>query len=151
MKKLAPYMAILLSLSTTVFAADPPEVTEGDGAETLYQANKDKALVISQINKTFVLQGADAKDAGQPPDISMSVGSFFFIRAGSFFFIRNDETDTVHNVYDLTDQSWVLKKQRPGSIAAVKFSEPGVHVLRCAIHPQMKMLVKVTPAAEKKN
>ena len=63
---------------------------------------------------------------------------------------ENDEEKTVHNVYDATDHNWVLKKQLPSSVAAVKFKEPGAHDLRCAIHPGMKIKVKVDEGGAEK-
>jgi plastocyanin len=65
------------------------------------------------------------------------------VKAGEYFFIVNEEDKFIHNVYDMDDESWILKKQEPSGIAAIKFDEAGTHAIRCAIHPTMKTLIKV--------
>jgi plastocyanin len=126
------FFAILL-LSYPVQAG--VDVIEGEEAKVLYEEQKDSAETLSQINKIFVLKKPGGENIENPPEVSAPVGSYLFI--------VNDEEKTVHNVYDQTDHSWVLKKQLPAGIAALKFTEPGIHELRCAIHPGMKVTIKV--------
>lgn len=54
--------------------------------------------------------------------------------------------DTVnHNLYSETKGLEFDVLQKPGSSQAVRFAQPGVAEVRCAIHPVMKLEVKVTP------
>lgn len=109
-------------------------VTEGDDAKKLYDAEKGKAQILVQKDKVFILR-AGGVETPKPDQIK--------VKAGEHFYIANEEGEYVHNVYDETDAGWVLKKQEPSSVAAVSFSAPGEHHLRCAIHPQMKVTVAV--------
>ena len=43
------------------------------------------------------------------------------VKAGEQIFLTNEEEKYVHNVYDTTDNSWVLKKQEPGGVAVISF------------------------------
>lgn len=111
------------------------EVLEGQDAEYLMKEHQSSAAVLSQKNKVFVLNKSDGEKVQNPQEITVKVGEYFFI--------TNEEDRTVHNVYDLVDRSWVLKKQIPGGIAAIKFNEAKMHKLNCAIHPQMRVTVNV--------
>jgi plastocyanin len=111
------------------------EVVEGDDAKILYEKQKNSAETLSQFNKNFILNKPDGQNIEKPAEIT--------VKKDSYLFILNKEEKIVHNVYDQTDHSWVLKKQLPSGIAGIKFTEPGVHELRCAIHPGMKITVKV--------
>jgi plastocyanin len=111
------------------------EVLEGDKAKSLKETHN-TAQTLSQKDKVFLLKKPSGETAEmQPKEIT--------VEAGDYLFINNDEENTVHNVYDMSDQSWVLKKQLPGSMAAIKFTEPKEHKLRCAIHPNMQTTVNV--------
>ncbi|MEW5727294.1 MAG: plastocyanin/azurin family copper-binding protein [Pseudomonadota bacterium] len=51
----------------------------------------------------------------------------------------------VHNVYSQTPgMEFDLQQQQPGGSSPVKFDKVGEADIRCAIHPTMKMTVKVT-------
>jgi plastocyanin len=127
--------AAALMLSAPVFAAS--KVVEGDEAKQLYDAQKTKAQVLVQKDGSFHLRKPGAAEEDKPATLT--------VKAGELFFITNEEMAFVHNVYDETDASWVLKKQVPSSVAALAFDTPGEHKLRCAIHPKMQVTVMVTP------
>jgi plastocyanin len=112
-------------------------VVEGDEAMKLYQAEKSKAQVLVQKGKEFVWRSPDGKEIIKPESVNVKVGQRFYI--------TNEEHEIIHNVYDTTDASWVLKKQEPSKVAAITFLKPGEHYLRCAIHPLMKITVKIAP------
>lgn len=111
------------------------QVTEGDEAKTLYAADKGKVQVLVQKNKEFTLRAPGGKETPKSETITVKVGERFYI--------VNEEDTFVHNVYDVTDSSWVLRKQSPGNVAALVFNTPGKHSLRCAMHPIMKIDVNV--------
>lgn len=110
-------------------------VVEGDDAKKLYEKEKKTAKVLVQKNKEFTLRLPDGKEIEKPEQLTVKIGERFYI--------VNEEDTFVHNVYDVTDSSWVLTKQLPGNVAAVTFEDAGTHMLRCAIHPIMHTNVKV--------
>ena len=107
---------------------------EGEKAKTLYEAKGASAKVLAQKDKTFIV-----RDGGQETPEAAEI----HVKAGETFFLTNEEEKYVHNVYDTSDNSWVLKKQEPSEVAAITFDNPGEHKLRCAIHPKMKINVIV--------
>jgi plastocyanin len=109
-------------------------VVEGLEAKKMYDAAKDTAQILVQKNKVFILRH-EGKEEDRPEEVE--------VKAGEFFFIVNEEDKFIHNVYDMDDESWILKKQEPSGIAAIKFDEAGRHAIRCAIHPTMKTVLKV--------
>ena len=135
MRKIIPVLFLCLLFLAPASAHAKTEVLEGDAAKALLAEQKDSAQVLAQLNKMFVLRVPGQEEQKSPKEITLE--------AGSYLFIANEEDMTVHNVYDTTDQSWVLKKQLPSGIAAIKFMEPGDHELRCAIHPAMKIKINV--------
>jgi plastocyanin len=51
-----------------------------------------------------------------------------------------------HNVYSVTPgMSFDLQVQKPGQRDAVTFEHAGEVAVQCAIHPQMKLKITVTP------
>lgn len=134
MLKKAAALFILCLLSLPVAGHAATLVTEGDDAKKLYDAEKAKSQVLVQKDKNFILRAGGA-ETPKPTDLK--------VKAGERFFIANEEGEYVHNVYDESDAGWVLKKQEPSSVAAIAFDAPGVHKLRCAIHPQMRITVTV--------
>lgn len=65
------------------------------------------------------------------------------IKAGSTIVFENDDKAT-HNVYSRTKgHKFDIGAQRPGTSASHTFSETGKVKVRCAIHPRMKLTVKV--------
>jgi plastocyanin len=138
-----PYLIFFVLILLAYPAHADVEVTEGEEAKTLYAEYKDSATTLAQINKVFVLKKPGEENIKNPLEISVPTGSYLFI--------INEEEKTVHNIYDQTDHSWVLKKQLPAGIAALKFTAPGIHELRCAIHPTMKTTINVTENPDGKN
>lgn len=67
------------------------------------------------------------------------------VRVGeALTFVNKDEVS--HNVYSKTPgMSFDLGRQKPGDSNDVSFDHPGEADVICAIHPQMKMKVKVEP------
>ena len=82
------------------------------------------AVTVSQKEKTFA-----------PAEAS--------VRVGQTVEIVNDDT-TVHNAYCQSgDFKFNSGPQQPGSRAKLVFTAPGAYEVRCAIHPKMKLTVKV--------
>lgn len=128
-------MAVLaLSLSAAPAMAGTT-VVEGDEALALYEEKKGVFQTLKQLKKKFYLISPAGEETKKPKKMT--------VKAGEFIFLTNDEEKIVHNVYDESDKSWVLKKQQPGGTAAISFDTPGVHKLRCAIHPKMRVEVTV--------
>jgi plastocyanin len=66
------------------------------------------------------------------------------IKPGQSVIFANKDPIT-HNVYSKTPgMSFDLKTQKPGESSEVKFDHAGESEVQCAIHPQMKMKIKVT-------
>jgi plastocyanin len=65
------------------------------------------------------------------------------IKAGQTVTFANKDAIT-HNVFSSTPgMSFDLKTQKPGESSEVKFDKVGEATVQCAIHPQMRMKVKV--------
>ena len=57
-------------------------------------------------------------------------------------FTNNDEV--THNMFSRTEgHKFNLKMQKPGERKDVSFDTPGEVLVRCAIHPKMKLVVEV--------
>lgn len=66
------------------------------------------------------------------------------IKSGQSVVFANKDPIT-HNVYSKTPgMSFDLKTQKSGESSEVKFDHAGESEVQCAIHPQMKMKIKVT-------
>ena len=66
------------------------------------------------------------------------------IKAGQSVVFANKDPIT-HNVYSKTPgMSFDLRTQKAGESSEVKFDHAGESDVQCAIHPQMKMKIKVT-------
>lgn len=135
MKKQCIQLLLIMSMNAVmgVVFADVV-VTEGVEAQKLYNEKRNSAQILVQKNKVFILRH-QGKEEEKPEELE--------VKKGETFFIVNEEDKFIHNVYDLDDESWILKKQEPGGIAAIRFEKEGRHSLRCAIHPTMKTLIKV--------
>ena len=84
-------------------------------------------VVVNQKNKTF-----------DPASVT--------IRAHHFITIKNDD-DTVHHAYCSTaDFKYNSGPQQVGTSVNIMFPKPGTYEVRCAIHPQMVLVVNVTGA-----
>ena len=65
------------------------------------------------------------------------------IRSGDRIVFQNRDT-VVHNIYSTTPGfEFEIKTQLPGQNGEEKFVGAGQAEVRCAIHPQMKMVVNV--------
>ena len=66
------------------------------------------------------------------------------INVGDTITFTNDEKDITHNVYSLGPKNtFELKTQPPGKTSQVEFKDAGDTDVECAIHPGMKLKVKV--------
>lgn len=66
------------------------------------------------------------------------------VAPGDTVAFHNDEKDVTHNVYSLGPKNpFELKIQTPGSKSEVVFKDEGETDVECAIHPGMKLKVKV--------
>ena len=131
------WIILLVALALPVGVEAKTDVIQGAKAKALYETNRAKAVMLVQKHKIFILRRPDGKEESNPKLVR--------VRIGQPLYIANEEDIFVHNVYDLTDASWVLKKQTPASMAAIMFDTPGTRQLRCAIHPTMEISVEVTP------
>lgn len=61
-------------------------------------------------------------------------------RGGAVLFVNDD--DVMHTVYS-REGRFTLPAQQPGERASATFSEAGTYEVKCAIHPGMKLKVKV--------
>jgi plastocyanin len=67
------------------------------------------------------------------------------IKQGEAIEFVNDDTVT-HNVFSKSEVNpFNLKLQPPGNTQLVRFARPGTAVVRCAIHPMMRLEVTVEP------
>ncbi|NRA67643.1 MAG: hypothetical protein HRU19_24390 [Pseudobacteriovorax sp.] len=65
------------------------------------------------------------------------------IKKGESITFVNDD-NTPHNVFSMTkDHKFNLKIQQPNSKSSQTFDKPGEAIVRCAIHPKMKLKVIV--------
>lgn len=66
------------------------------------------------------------------------------VKKGDTVTFQNDD-EVTHNVFSQSPgMGFDLKTQKPGQSSQVKFDRAGKAEVRCAIHPQMKMIVNVT-------
>ena len=67
------------------------------------------------------------------------------VRRGEAIRFVNDDT-VAHNVFSKSPAAaFNLKLQPPGQSEEVRFEHPGTAVVRCAIHPMMRLEVTVEP------
>lgn len=112
-------MNYLITILTIIFSA------------SAYSAD----IIIDQKNKTFL----DAS-GNEIKEISAKVGDKLIF--------KNSEDSVTHNVYSLSPgNSFELKTQKPGEKSIVDLSsgshKKGVMEVECAIHPNMKVKVKI--------
>ncbi len=94
------------------------------GASLLASAALAEEVVISQKGKAF-----------SEKKITLKVGD-------TISFVNDD--DITHNVYSRSKgQKFDIGAQRPGTTVPHQFTAPGKVKVRCAIHPRMKLTVKV--------
>jgi plastocyanin len=63
---------------------------------------------------------------------------------GSVVHFANDETFVHHAFVDTSDFKADTGDIPPGERRDIVFTQAGLYTIRCAIHPQMKLLVEVT-------
>ena len=98
-------------------------------------------IVFSALVVVYPAAAADVAvdQVGQkfdPHSVTIKVGD-------SIKFLNNDDVD--HNI-TLIDSGGVAEDrgiQKPGTIIPVRFSAAGEFLVRCSMHPRMKMQVKV--------
>jgi plastocyanin len=67
------------------------------------------------------------------------------IKAGDKVVFKNDDSFS-HNIFSLTDaQPFDLGTFGNGQSKAVTYAKPGKYEVECAIHPDMRLVVTVTP------
>jgi plastocyanin len=87
-------------------------------------------IKIVQKEKTFLKDGSDAVTT-----LNVKVGD-------KIVFVNQD--NVTHNVYSKDGgNAFEIAKQEPGQEKAIEFKEAGTAKIRCAIHPKMKVEVKV--------
>jgi plastocyanin len=82
-------------------------------------------FVVSQIGRTF-----------RPAELT--------IKRGDTIQILNDDGDLLHHVYlDSEKFTFDSGDQKPGSRTSIQFPVVGDFTVLCAIHPKMKLIVRV--------
>jgi plastocyanin len=67
------------------------------------------------------------------------------VKVGDKVAFRNDDGFS-HNIFSLTDaMPFDLGTYANGQVKTVTFAKPGKFEIECAIHPEMRMLIEVTP------
>ena len=95
------------------------------GVVTAALAVSASQIVVSQKGREF-----------NPGEISLS--------RGDSIQIVNDDGDLLHHAYiDSKKFSFDSGDQQPGSKTNIVFTETGDFIVRCAIHPKMKLAVHV--------
>ncbi len=91
-------------------------------------------VLVTQKEKTFI-----APNGGPAADGATELT----IKKGQTVTFKNED-NVAHNVFS-KGAKFNLKIQAPGEQKSFAFDEPGIHEVRCAIHPKMMLKVKVTP------
>ena len=109
-------------------------------------------------NIFYLLAGGVALTAGGRPAAAATVtvlqkGKQFSqdsvtVKIGDTLLFQNAETDISHNVYSISPgNEFELKTQKPGTrtpiVIDAKGHQEGDMMVECAIHPKMKLKVKV--------
>jgi plastocyanin len=76
-------------------------------------------------------------------DRAFSVSTLAVKVGDQVVFVNQDTVN--HNIYSETKGLEFDVLQKPGTSHTVRFAQPGVTEVRCAIHPVMKLEVRVTP------
>jgi plastocyanin len=105
-----------------------------------------RGTLCALLGAALLLLGVDGEPkhvVGQK-DKQFSTSAITIKRGETIQFV-NDDTVT-HNVFSKSDVNpFNLKLQPPGAAQLVRFARPGTAVVRCAIHPMMKLEVTVEP------
>jgi plastocyanin len=110
-----------------------------------------RALLFGAMTAVALLAGGSGFGAShEPRHVVGQKGKQFSaaaisMRRGEAIRFVNDDTVT-HNVFSQSPAApFNLKLQRPGQSEDVRFENPGTAVVRCAIHPMMRLEVTVEP------
>jgi plastocyanin len=92
--------------------------------------------------------GAAVAAAASPHLVSQAGRMFqpseITIRRGEAVELLNDDGDLLHHAYIDSDRmNFDSGDQKPGTRTKITFPVPGEFVVLCAIHPKMKLLVRV--------
>lgn len=132
MKKTITIISLVLFANS---AQALPKVVLGEDATVEYINRAADAKTLVQRKKGFLLAVGEAEEK-----INKSA---FTLKVGEPLYILNDEKKYVHNVYDTQNKNWVIQKQKPSDVSVVTYDKKGVHKLKCAIHPKMRVTVNV--------
>ena len=83
-----------------------------------------EAVIVSQRDREF-----------WPRDLTL--------KSGSVVHIKNDDKVTHHIYVDSPNMSFDSGEQPMGKTVELKFDKQGRFAIRCAIHPLMRLIVKV--------
>ncbi len=108
---------------------------------------KRKLLFVSDIALVAAMAITTAAIAQDPVRITQKGKQFsqdkVSLSAGQSILFVNDDT-VAHNVYAIVKgKKQDLGLQKPSEEGGITFDNAGTYRVRCAIHPKMKMLVKV--------
>ena len=102
-----------------------------------------KIGMLSLVTMTLALGTARAEPITVLQDGKKFSAPAVTIKTGETVTFTNQDPVT-HNVYSSTSgMAFDLKTQKPGESTTIKFDHAGEAEVQCAIHPQMKMKVKV--------
>ncbi len=110
---------------------------------------KMKLLIFALLTALSVTAGMGALLAGAEHVVAQrgkefSV-SFLTIKAGDTVTFPNEDP-IFHNIYSLSaTKIFDLGSYKKGETRKVTFDKPGTVDVRCAIHPKMKLTIKVEP------
>ena len=105
-----------------------------------------KATLIS-ISGIVILLGAIAPAWADDVEVTQRDKSFLpgevVLKVGDSIVFHNDDPFS-HNMFSRSKKhEFNLKLQKPGEDLRQTFDAPGTALVRCAIHPKMKLVVKV--------
>lgn len=99
-------------------------------------------LLLAVLTAGPLVAIAAGKQTVQQKNKSFSTGEVT-VKVGDVIEFKNDD-DVAHNVFSTSEtQAFNTKIQTPGTSAEVTFVKAGTVQVRCAIHPQMKLIVHV--------
>jgi plastocyanin len=96
----------------------------------------------------FVIAGAAWAVASTPHQVSQAGRLFrpaeIAVKRGEIVELVNDDGDLLHHAYIESDRmSFDSGDLRPGARTTIKFPVAGDFIVLCAIHPKMKLVVRV--------
>ena len=95
-------------------------------------------ILIVGYSASALSEARQVKQAGR----AFSEDVVVISKGDSVTFVNDDKVP--HNVYtNINGKKVDIGVQKPGETAEIVFDEAGDHQVRCAIHPKMRMTVKV--------